>query len=575
LTLSDETKEKQQQAFPLTNLNEQLLAFMRIGSAMLEAKDLDEILSAITREVARVIEFDRSSIAFYQPDKNILVLRNIHKGTADKRKEVPVGEGREIPIDESSIVGWVAMNKRPLVRYDIDETSDFIEVVAEEPLRSDIVVPMMIRDELAGTLNIGSYKPNAFTKTDLEVLTNCAQFASLAIEHTMLRLKAQDLLERYKTLQQTANDIIMLIDRNTGKIVEVNKKFTNVLGYTPMDIETRSFFDLFAQEDQYQARRDFINILSQKSTTFVDRRMISQEGNFIYIDINASLITLKEGTFIQMIVHNISQRKMLEQQIIQKNQNLQQVNRKLTQVDSMKTQFLANISHELRTPLSIIIAYTESLRDKSMSDEERETFLDVISENGANLLTLINNLLDLSKLKISGHSLALSLSHVHDVVKSIWDEMAKNASEKIVKLTFEPGVGVPVTYFDNNQLVRVIVCLIQNAIKFTSAGGSVKVTTTSDSSEVLLQVIDTGCGIRPEEIDDIFDAFHQVDGSSSRKEGGLGIGLALAKHIVELHKGRLLVESEYGAGSTFTIGLPIDKQDALQHDRAPSSQMVD
>lgn len=573
--MSDETTEKKQQAFPLTNLNEQLLAFMRIGSAMLEAKDLDEILAAITREVARVIEFDRSSIAFFEPDKQRLVLRNIYKGTADKREKSPVGEGREIPLDENSIIGWVALHRRPLLRYDIDDTSDFAEIVSEEPLRSDVVVPMMIRDELVGTLNIGSYKTNAFTKTDLEVLTNCAQFASLAIEHTMLRLKAQDLLERYQTLQQTANDIIMLIDRNTAKIVEVNKKFTGVLGHTPMDIETRSYFDLFAQEDQYQARRDFINILSQKSTTFVDRRMISRDGNFIYIDINASLITLKEGTFIQMIVHNISQRKMLEQQIIQKNQNLQQVNRKLTQVDSMKTQFLANISHELRTPLSIIIAYTESLRDKRITDEERETFLDVISENGANLLTLINNLLDLSKLRISGQSLDISLSHVHDVVKSIWAGMEKNAEGKGVKLVFEPGDEVPVTYFDNNQFVRVVVCLIQNAIKFTPTGGSVKVTTTSNSDEVSLHVIDTGYGIRPEEIDDIFDAFHQVDGSSSRKEGGLGIGLALAKHIVELHKGRLLVESEYGSGSTFTIALPIDTQDALRNDGTPGSLLAE
>ena len=122
--------------------------------------------------------------------------------------------------------------------------------------------------------------------------------------------------------------------------------------------------------------------------------MISRDGNVIYVDINANLIKLKEDLFIQMIVHNVSQRRMLEQQIIHQNRNLQEVNRKLTDVDRMKTEFLANISHELRTPLSIIMAYADSLRDPTLPEAERQKFVQVIAENGTSLLSLINNLLD-------------------------------------------------------------------------------------------------------------------------------------------------------------------------------------
>ena len=555
--MSEDTTGNREPSFPLTNLNEQLLAFVRIANAMLEARDLDEVLSSITREVARVIDFDRSSVTILSPDKETLVLRNIHKDAGTER----FGEGREIKIDPNSVIGWVATHRQPLLRNDIESDELFGEVVEEEMLRSDIIVPLTSQGDLIGTLNVGSHRKNAFSETDLEVLSNCGKFASLAIEHTMLRLEAEDLGERYKTLQENANDIIMLIDRNTGRLVEVNRKCVTAFGFTRAELTKRSFFDLFAYEDQYQARRDFINILSQKSMAFVDRRMISRSKDFIYVDINANLIKLKNDVFIQMIVHNVSQRRMLEQQIIRQNRDLQAINKKLTEVDSMKTEFLANISHELRTPLSVIIAYAESLRDTRLPKENRDEFVEVIRENGENLLNLINNLLDLSKLEISGRKLDMTLSHIHDVIKSIWPQMEKRATEKKIELQLAAGQKVPVTYFDNNQIVQVLTCLIQNAVKFTDAGGTVTVKTRSRDNEIWVQVVDTGAGISENEIDSIFDAFHQIDGSSSRKFGGLGIGLALAKHIMELHKGRLWVESELGKGSTFTMSLPLDTEE--------------
>jgi PAS domain S-box-containing protein len=332
--MSEETTGNQGPVFPLTNLAGELLAFVEIANAMLEAHDLDEILSAITREVGRVVDFDRSSVAILTPDKKSLALRNIHKGGAHDGDE-KFGEGRTIPIDESSVIGWVATHRKAMIRHDIDDTNGFEEVVREEPLRSDIVVPLIVRDDVIGTLNVGSYRASAFSSRDLEVLENCGKFASLAIEHTMLRLGAQDISDRYKTLQENANDMIMVIDKNTGGLVEVNRKCERVLGYTKQQLLNKSYFDLFAPEDQYPARRDFINILSQKSMTIVDRRMIGRDGNVIYVDINANVIKIKDDLFIQAVVHNVSQRRMLEQQIIYQNKNLHAVNKKLTRVDQM------------------------------------------------------------------------------------------------------------------------------------------------------------------------------------------------------------------------------------------------
>jgi len=536
---------------------EEVLAFVEIANAMLEATGLDRILSAITREISRLVDFDVSSVAILSADKKSLVHRNIHKGDVTAEK---FGEGRLIQINENSLIGWVVIHRESVYRADIRREERFREVLNEEPLKSDMVVPLISRGELIGTLNIGSYSANAFTEADREVIENCAKFAGIAIDHTQLRLEAEELGRRYKTLLENANDLIMLIDKGSAWLVEVNRKCESVLGYSRHDLINRFYFDLFLEEDRNQIRRDFMNLLDKGSLTFVDRKMVNRDGNPVFVDINASLIKLQDGVFVQMIVHNVSQRRLLEQQIIKQNRHLQEINKKLTDVDKMKTEFLANISHELRTPLSIIIAYSESLKDPALPDDTRRQFTDVIIENGANLLQLINNLLDLSKLEASGQALNMSLSHIHDVIKSLWPAMQGKAAAKNITLSFTPDPRVPVTYLDNSQVVQVLSCLMQNAVKFTDCGGSASVETVFTGKEIWVKVRDTGTGIPEDELQHIFETFRQVDGSASRKWGGLGIGLALAKHIVELHKGRLWVESDYGSGSTFTVALPLETE---------------
>jgi signal transduction histidine kinase len=294
--------------------------------------------------------------------------------------------------------------------------------------------------------------------------------------------------------------------------------------------------------------------------------MSRRDGEIVFVDVSASMIDIKDDTFMQVMLHDISQRKMLEHQIIMQNKNLQDANRKLRDVDQMKTEFLANISHELRTPLSIIIAYSESMREESISTEDRAQFLDVIAENGQNLLRLIDDLLDLSHLETSVAMLNLSLSHIHDVIQSLWSRVDPIAAEKRINLSFEPGDDIPVIYLDNRRILQVLMCLVHNGIKFTDEGGSVTVRTKREQEGVKIEVKDTGTGIAAERLPEIFDAFRQLDGSSTRQWGGLGIGLAMTKHIVDLHGGRIWVDSEEGQGSLFTFVLPVDTEEDFLED---------
>jgi PAS domain S-box-containing protein len=528
-----------------------------IARTILQHTHLDDILAAITRELTQVIAFDRSSVAFMAADEESLTLQHIYKGDATAQK---VGEGRRIPVNEHSVIGWVVLSRQPILRRDITTDGRFLEVVKEEQLRSDMIVPLIAHDRVIGTINVGCYQAGALDERDLERLVSCADIATVAIEHALLLEEARDLNERHHLLRRNARDIIMLIDRNSGGIIEVNRKACEALGYSEQELLDMTYFDLFPKEDQFQAKRDFVNILAQQTHQFVDRRFRGCDGTTLFVDVSADLMKINQDTFVQLVVHDVSQRKLLEQQIIAQNKNLHEANRKLTDLDRMKTEFLQNISHELRTPLSIIIAYSDSLRDPTLSPESRSEFLDVVAENSNNLLRLIDDLIDLSRLEVSGAMLALDLGHIHDHIRAILPLVEVEARNKQIEVTFRPGADVPPSRFDNKRMQQVLGCLLRNAVKFTSTGGVIEVSTAVDGDELCVQVRDTGAGIPKSELGTIFDTFRQIDGSSTRRWGGLGIGLAMARHIVELHGGRIWVESEPGEGSTFTFALPVDAE---------------
>jgi PAS domain S-box-containing protein len=534
---------------------QQVLAMVRISNSILQSPALNDIFATATRELSHLIEFDRSDIALYVPEQNHLILRNVYQSKDESKK---FGENRVIPMDETNVIGWVANNLQPAFRSNIEQDDRFSEILGEENLKSDMIVPLVAGGKLLGTLDVGSCRKNAFNYTDLEVAENVGKLICIAVEQSMLLAEARELGEKYRTLQKSASDTIILINPNTGKLIEFNHKAEKSLGLCQDDLNEKSFFKLFAEEDQYQARRDFINILSRKSMNFIDRRMINKDGQIIYVDINANIVKLDKVVSIQIIIHDVSQRKMMEQQIIRQNKNLQDVNTKLREVDEMKTEFLARISHELRTPLSIILAYSESLKTENLPAENRLEFLQVIEEQGQTLLDLINNLLDLSNLEISVTMLRVSLSHLHDVIRSIWPKMEKEAARKGIDIQFIPSDEVPVVYFDNKRILQVLKCLISNAIKFTGEEGSIEVRTRLVDEWVRVEVADTGEGIPKDKVARVFETFHQVDGSISRKWGGMGIGLAMAKHILELHGGKIWVDSEQGVGSTFAFSLPLD-----------------
>ena len=237
---------------------------------------------------------------------------------------------------------------------------------------------------------------------------------------------------------------------------------------------------------------------------------------------------------------------------------LETLNSQLARASQAKSEFLANMSHELRTPMNAILGFTEMILDDIYGDvppEVRGPIQDVRT-CGQQLLRLINDVLDLSKIEAGRMELSLTDYSVQEVVETARTSLRSLAEEKGLEFTANVQPDIPLAYGDGKRITQCLTNLVGNALKFTKRGG-VEIGARLEGDFVVYSVVDTGIGIPSDQLDHIFGEFRQVDASISREFGGTGLGLSITKTFVELHGGRIWVESEPGRGSTFRFAIPL------------------
>jgi signal transduction histidine kinase/CheY-like chemotaxis protein len=230
---------------------------------------------------------------------------------------------------------------------------------------------------------------------------------------------------------------------------------------------------------------------------------------------------------------------------------------RIREADRLKTQFLANMSHELRTPLNSIIGFSRVMLrgiDGPLTDMQ-STDLTSIYNSGQHLLGLINNILDISKIEAGKMELSIEPVNLNDIAKTVMSTAIALVKDKPVKLEQDVPQDLPTVMADQTRVRQIILNLVSNAAKFTEHG-SIRLRMVAMPKEVMISVTDTGIGIPHDKLEHIFEEFTQVDASTTRKYGGTGLGLAITRRFVDLHKGRIWVESQVGVGSTFNFTLP-------------------
>jgi len=252
------------------------------------------------------------------------------------------------------------------------------------------------------------------------------------------------------------------------------------------------------------------------------------------------------------------------EELTEANEEMTRLNEELARINQFKDEFMANMSHELRTPLNSIIGFSEILVDGLAGDinEEQQEFINNILSSGKHLLLIINDILDMSKIRSGRMKLYLESVNCDDLITDIRQTISGVIQGKHQQFTQVVSDKITTLNIDKKKVKQVLLNLLGNANKFTPDGGSIELRISpalqNGESAVRFSVADSGIGISPENFELIFDEFRQVDGSHSREYEGTGLGLPIAKKLVELHGGRIWVESKVNHGTTFHFTLPIN-----------------
>jgi two-component system, OmpR family, phosphate regulon sensor histidine kinase PhoR len=229
----------------------------------------------------------------------------------------------------------------------------------------------------------------------------------------------------------------------------------------------------------------------------------------------------------------------------------------IRRLERARRDFVANVSHEFRTPLTAIQGFSETLLEGALEDQEnRRRFIEIIHDHALRLCRLTDDLLRLAQIEAGRLSLEFQPIVVSNLIELCLDTIRVKAGQKELRVEFQSVPNLPTLQGDLRALQGVLQELLENAIRYSSSGGLIRINTNRKESEIVISVSDTGIGIPKADQDRIFERFYRADPARSRESGGTGLGLSIAKHLIEAHGGRIMVESEVGKGSTFSIFLP-------------------
>ncbi len=392
-------------------------------------------------------------------------------------------------------------------------------------------------------------------------------------ERKLFEEKLRESEARYRTLFETANDAILLLDHDM--IIDANLKALELFGFlkeeligcsiaqiSPVHQKNRLFSDTLAKEYIQRAYIEPLRFEWEHQTA---------NNQPITCEVKLNPITIREKTYIQAIINDLTEvlrnREKIaesEKKLQQQNEELKRINRQLRESiakakesDKLKSAFLANMSHEIRTPLNGILGFTEILKQGNLEPSQIVSYLEVIENSGQHLLNLINDIIDLSKIEANQMELRCNPFCLDDVIHEVIKLYTPTATKKdlylIAKASNSQKIGVE---GDETKVRQIISNLLSNAIKFTEKGG-VELEYYQENEQVVIKVSDTGIGIVETDIPKIFERFRQIENKLGKTSGGTGLGLAICKSLVELMNGKIMVESLLGQGTTFIVILPL------------------
>ncbi|WP_244603651.1 PAS domain-containing sensor histidine kinase [Methanococcoides sp. AM1] len=414
--------------------------------------------------------------------------------------------------------------------------------------------------ETMGRCKDGSLVPIEFNIRPIKYKGNPAILA--VVRDITERKKAEkDLREseyKFKTLFENANDAIYLTGLN-GQLLEVNQMACDQLGYSRSELLQMKPQDIDVIDDLEKVGARINKILQDEHIIF-ETTHVRKDGSLMPAEISSRLIDYKGKKAILGISRDISKHKKAEEAMINSKLAAEAANH-------AKSEFLTNMSHELRTPLNSIIGFSDILcsEDFGALNETQKHYLYNVNKSGKHLLELINDMLDLSKIEAGKMKLFPEKFVVLDTINGIKSTMLPLAKKKDIDLKCSINIEDSIIVADALKFKQILYNLVSNAIKFTNRGGSVTIGVDRSDDQIFIFVEDTGSGISQNDQQKLFDPFIQLNSSLSKEYNGTGLGLALVKYFVDMHGGKVWVDSEVGKGSTFGFSIPTNLENTSSY----------
>jgi signal transduction histidine kinase len=565
--------------------------------------DLRPVLETLTENAVRLCGADMGSIYRFDGERlNHALSYNATPELIEFLDRNPITPGRY------SVAARAALERQTIHVPDVLADPDFTFGAAQlETVRTVLGVPMMRGDDLVGVFTIRNFEVQPFTGRQIELVTTFADQAVIAIENVRL---FQELEARTGELARSVDELKALgeVGRAVSSTLDLETVLSTIVAHAVQlsttnggiiyeyDEPTQEFHlrtSYRMEPELVQAYRATPLRLGQGATgraaattepaeipdllqeqelpTRGIRPMLSRLGYRSLLSVplllekrimGALTVFRREvGSFSPEVVHLLQTFAAQSALAIQNARLFREIEEKSRQIEAAnrhKSEFLANMSHELRTPLNAIIGFSEVLGERMFGElnEKQAEYTEDILSSGRHLLSLINEILDLSKVEAGRMELELTTFDLPLAIDNARTFVRERATKHGINLDVTVDERLGEFVGDERKIKQVLLNLLSNAVKFTPEGGRIGISARQADGSVEISVSDTGIGISPEDQAKIFEEFRQVGGDYAHKREGTGLGLTLAKKFVELHGGRIWVESDVGKGSTFTFSLP-------------------
>ena len=600
-------RELQARTQELTRSVEELRALGEVGRAVSGSLDIESVLTSIVShavdlsraDAGWIYEFDETARAF-EPRANYGVAADVMDSLS--RLRIRIGDGG---------IGQAAATRAPVQIPDLEtEPSYTVPFVREAGYRALLAVPLLGDGRVIGGLVVSRRAPGAFAQGVVDLLQTFATQSVIAIRNARLfreideksraleeLSRNQDQLHRLSTALQEPLSLseqltrvldaarqVVGLDRlyiwtlspaGDGLMVSAQAGFgdaewkdlvrvtipideAGALSAVWRDGEPLLFTDETPLPQKYRLPPPYSRLAGLRVKSFLVVPMIARGRTVGVLAADNRVSRAPIAVATVDLLQTFAAQAAVAVENARLFQEIQEKSRQLAVASQHKSEFLANMSHELRTPLNAIIGFSEVLSERMFGElnEKQEEYSKDIHASGQHLLSLINDILDLSKIEAGRMELELSDFHLPTALDSALTLVRERAGRRSIALHTNIDNRLGQIQADERKVRQVVLNLLSNAIKFTPEGGRIEVSAVPKDGLVEVSVSDSGVGIAPEDQEAVFEEFRQV-GTAAKKVEGTGLGLTLCRKFVELHGGRIWVKSEEGVGSTFTFTIPV------------------